>query len=57
MSRQAEELDARVNSSVSGNTDYVVVGENPGSKLKEAKKYDVKIINEEKYKKLIKNTK
>jgi DNA ligase (NAD+) len=55
--RQAEELGARVTSSVSGNTDYVVVGENPGSKLKEAKKHGVKIIDEEKYEKLIKNTK
>jgi DNA ligase (NAD+) len=56
-SRQAEELGARVTSSVSGNTDYIVAGENPGSKLKEAKKHDVKIINEKKYEKLIKNTK
>jgi DNA ligase (NAD+) len=56
-SRQAETLGARVTSSVSGNTDYVVAGENPGSKLEEAKKHDVKIINEEKYEKLIKNTK
>ena len=56
-SRQAEELGARVTSTVSSNTDYVVVGENPGSKLEQAKKHNVEIINEEKYEKLIKNPK
>ena len=54
-SRQVEELGAKVTSSVSGNTDYVVVGENPGSKLDQAKKHDVQIINEQKYEELINN--
>lgn len=54
---QAEDLGARVTSSVSSNTDYVVAGENPGSKIEQAKKQNVKIINEEKYEKLIKNAK
>ncbi|MCF7898140.1 MAG: NAD-dependent DNA ligase LigA [Candidatus Omnitrophica bacterium] len=45
---------ARPTSSVSSQTDYVVVGDNPGKKLKEAKKENVKIIKEEKFKKMLK---
>ncbi|OGE90494.1 MAG: hypothetical protein A3J07_05045 [Candidatus Doudnabacteria bacterium RIFCSPLOWO2_02_FULL_49_13] len=40
-------------SSVSKNTDYVVVGENPGSKEEKAKKLGVKIINEKQFKALL----
>ncbi|MCK4965625.1 NAD-dependent DNA ligase LigA, partial [bacterium] len=36
----------KVTSSVSKNTDYLLVGENPGSKHEKAVKLDVKIINE-----------
>lgn len=43
-----------VSSSVSRKTDYVVVGENPGSKYEKAKKLGVKIIGEEEFAKLIK---
>ncbi|MFZ2975676.1 MAG: NAD-dependent DNA ligase LigA [Candidatus Moraniibacteriota bacterium] len=43
-----------VSSSVSRKTDYVLVGENPGSKFEKAQKLGVKIINEEEFKKLIK---
>lgn len=39
--------------SVSKNTDYLVVGENPGSKLEKAKKIGVKIVSEEEFLKLI----
>ncbi|MGM0438970.1 MAG: NAD-dependent DNA ligase LigA [Patescibacteria group bacterium] len=46
-------LGGKPTSSVSSNTDYLVVGENPGSKLKEAKEKNVKILNEEEFKKLI----
>jgi DNA ligase (NAD+) len=38
---------------VSEETDYVVAGENPGSKLDEGKKQKVKIIDEKEFKKLI----
>ena len=41
----AEDLGARVTSSVSGSTDYVVVGTNPGSKFDDAKKLGIKILD------------
>ena len=43
-----------ISSSVSQKTDYVVVGEAPGSKYEKAKELGVKIINEEEFKSLIK---
>jgi len=43
-----------ISGSVSKNTDYVLAGENPGSKYDKAKKLGIKIINEEEFKKLIK---
>jgi DNA ligase (NAD+) len=48
-----EKLGARATGSVSKSTDFVVVGENPGSKIEDAKKLDVKIIGEEEFLKLI----
>ena len=48
-----EELGGRASSSVSKKTDFVVVGENPGSKYEKAKKLGVKIITEEEFKKMI----
>lgn len=47
-----EDLGARTTSSVSGETDFLVVGEDPGSKLDEAKKHKVKTLNEEEFKKM-----
>jgi DNA ligase (NAD+) len=48
------ELGGDPASSVSKGTDYVVVGEDSGSKYDKAKKLGVKIINEEQFLKLIK---
>ncbi|MCK4233490.1 NAD-dependent DNA ligase LigA [candidate division WOR-3 bacterium] len=48
-----ESLGGKVTSSVSSKTDYVVVGENPGSKFDKAKILGVKTINEEEFKKML----
>ena len=46
-------LGGQVTSSVSSQTDYLITGENPGSKLQKAQKLDsVKIINETEFNKL-----
>ena len=42
-----------VSSSVSKDTDYVIVGEKPGSKYEKAKKMGLTILNEEEFKKLV----
>lgn len=46
-------LGGNVSSSVSKNTNYVVVGDEPGSKYDEAKKLGVKILNEDEFIKLL----
>jgi len=43
----------RVTSSISEAVDFVIVGENPGSKYDKAKKLGIKLINEEEFKKII----
>ncbi len=48
-----ESLGANVTESVTKKTDYVLVGENPGSKYDKAKELGITIINEEEYNNLI----
>lgn len=47
-------LGGNISSSVSKNTNYLVVGSEPGSKYDEAKKLGVKILNEDEFIKLLK---
>ena len=48
-----KERGGSVSSSVSQKTDYVVVGENPGSKYTDAQRLGVSILNEDEFKKLL----
>ena len=48
-----KERGGKVSSSVSQKTDYVLVGEDPGSKYEKAKKLGVKCIHEAEFKKLM----
>jgi len=43
----------KINTSVSKNTDFLLYGENPGSKLKKAESLEVKILNEKEFNKLL----
>lgn len=51
--QKIKELGGKVSSSVSKNTDYVLAGDDPGSKYDKAKKLGVKIINEKEFEKMI----
>lgn len=51
--RKIRHLGGRIQNSVGKSTDYLVAGENPGSKYDKAKKLDVEIIDEEKFLKLV----
>ena len=48
-----EALGGKVTGSVSGKTDYVVAGENPGSKLDRARELDRTVIGESELKRLL----
>lgn len=48
-----EKFGGRVNSSVSSKTNYVIAGENAGSKLKKAEELGVKIIDENEFENLL----
>ena len=50
-----KDLGGKVTSSVTKNTDYVVVGETPGSKLAAAEKLGTLILDEEKFVELLAN--
>ena len=51
--RLIESFGGKISSSVSKNTDFVLAGENAGSKLDKAKAFGVKIINEDIFYKMI----
>jgi DNA ligase (NAD+) len=51
--KAVEKLGARATSSVSGNTDYLVVGDNPGQKLDEAEEQGIAILDEEAFERLL----
>ncbi len=53
MSTELKKHGARVSDNVSKETDYLIVGDNPGSKLEKAKKFNVRIISEEEILKMI----
>lgn len=46
-------VGAKVSSSVSRKTDYVVVGENPGAKAAKARDLDLKVLREEEFSRLL----
>ncbi|MBR3490293.1 MAG: NAD-dependent DNA ligase LigA, partial [Bacilli bacterium] len=48
-----ESLGAKVTESVTKKTDYVLLGENPGSKYNKAKELGITIISEEEYEELV----
>ncbi len=49
-----ENAGGKVSSSVSKNTDYILCGESPGSKLDKAKKLEVKILDQDRFMTLMK---
>jgi len=53
---QVERRGGRVTSSVSSRTDYVVVGENPGSKYQQARELGITTIDEEEFRELLGNS-
>jgi DNA ligase (NAD+) len=50
---QAEALGCRVLSAISANTDYLIVGENAGSKLVKAQKLGIKVFSEQEWRGII----
>ncbi len=48
-----ESLGGHVSDNVTKKTDYLIVGQNPGSKLEKAQKFGVKILTEEEFHKLV----
>ena len=48
-----KKMGGNVSEGVSKYTDYVIVGENPGSKMNKAKELNVKIIEEDEFNKMI----
>jgi len=52
-----EKLGGKVSSSVSKKTSFVLVGENPGSKLKKAQELNIRIVDEAEFMDMIKDVK
>ena len=50
-----EKNNARLSSSVSNNTDFLILGDNPGSKFEKAKQLNIKIINEKEFLTMLEN--
>jgi DNA ligase (NAD+) len=50
-----ESKGGKVTGSVSGNTDYLILGENPGSKYNQAQKRGIPTLSEEDLQKMIKD--
>ncbi|MGH7889828.1 MAG: BRCT domain-containing protein, partial [Thermodesulfobacteriota bacterium] len=48
-----KERGGKVTGSVSKNTDFVVVGEDPGSKLDKAKELHIKLLDEKEFEKIL----
>ena len=48
-----EGYGGRVTSSISKSTDVVIAGKDPGSKLDNAKKYNIKIVGEEEFEAMV----
>jgi DNA ligase (NAD+) len=53
MKKKIKELGGKISSSISKNTDYLLVGDKPGSKLEKAKKLGTKIITEDDFEKML----
>jgi len=51
--KMIESLGGKVTASVSSKTDYLVIGESPGSKLDKARKLNIATLNEQEFMKLI----
>src|SRR5210317_34071 len=48
-----QKMGAKIGNTVSKNTDFVIIGENPGSKVKKAMELNIKIINQDEWIKII----
>jgi len=53
--RLVESMGGRIASGISGETDFVVAGDRPGSKLSEASNRGIKVIDEKRFEKLVHN--
>ncbi len=51
--RRVQELGAEVVSTVSGNTDFVVAGDRPGSKYQKAAGLGIAVLNEQQFREII----